>query len=173
MKKDRPVYSGRTPSVPFEQICKLVKEQGVFFPPIDGHELFGFTSGLFHKLVMNAPGIDNCRDYQRRYFRTTFIFTDKWPGLGNYSPLGPPPDLVVPEELRPHSPLLPVVNFPELRIDFGPLWRRESTYLLLLGPVIEPIGEPRKMIDYFVEMAELRRQQKKESEPRPSPEKED
>jgi hypothetical protein len=122
---------------------------------------------------MDAPGIENCHNYQRRYFRTLFRFTNEWPKLGDYSALGPLPDLGVPDADEPLSSVRPVMGPPALRINFEPLWRRESTYLLLHGPVIEPFGQPRRMIEYFVEMAGLRRQMEKESEPPPSPEKED
>jgi hypothetical protein len=116
-------FSGRTPSAAFEGIrAAIMHKQKEYFPPIDGHEVFGFTSALFHRLIMEEPGMAEIPGYQRRFFRTLFRFSSEWPKLGEYT-----------AQVRPFEP-----DFPGMRVE--PV--EEGPPLVLnLGPLFVPEGD--------------------------------
>jgi hypothetical protein len=117
-KIGHPIFSGPHPSSPFEQIRREVqKRKGwPYFPPIDGHEMFGFTTAFVHKLLMELAGMEHCHLYQRRFFRSIFKFTNEWPKLGVFQPV-PEQTPKVDRESKLHSTgVLPplVLNFAQL-----------------------------------------------------------
>jgi hypothetical protein len=78
---------GRTPSEPFEEIrTKIARKTHKWLPPIDGHEMFGFTSAFVHRLIMEMRGFELCPGYTRRFFRSNFAFVSDWPTIGQFEP---------------------------------------------------------------------------------------
>jgi hypothetical protein len=87
MRGDAWKYAGETPSAPFEELrARIMRKTKRFVPPIDGHEMFGFTSAFVHRLLMDAPGFELCPGYQRRFFRSTLTFVNEWPTIGHFEP---------------------------------------------------------------------------------------
>jgi hypothetical protein len=80
-------YVGRTPSEPFEELRdKITRKTHMWLPPIDGHEMFGFTSAFVHRLIMEMRGFELCPRYTRRFFRSNFAFVSDWPTIGQFEP---------------------------------------------------------------------------------------
>ena len=78
-------FSGFTPDEPYEEVRKKIMELSeMFIPPFDGHEMLGLTSALFHKIVSEMPGFDQCDQYVRRHFRSMFRFVSQWPTIGQF-----------------------------------------------------------------------------------------
>ena len=46
--------------------------------------MFGFKSCKFHRLLIEMPNIENCVNYQRRFFRSPMIISHEWPILGQF-----------------------------------------------------------------------------------------
>ena len=82
-------FAGRTPDEPFADLrAKLAKKTHKFIPPIDGHEMFGFTTSLFHRIIVEMPGFEYCEQYIKRSFRTPVTLTSDWPIIGKFEGTG-------------------------------------------------------------------------------------
>lgn len=78
-------FEGNTPDEPFEQLrSQAIKKLKKFIPPFNGHEMYGLTSAIFHRLLINMPGIEHCPNYVRRFFCTNFQFINQWPVIGQF-----------------------------------------------------------------------------------------
>lgn len=78
-------FEGKSPDDAFEAFrVKMAKRLGKFVPPFDGHEMFGLQSALVHRILIDMPGIENCENYQRRFFKSCFPLVSKWPIIGQF-----------------------------------------------------------------------------------------
>jgi hypothetical protein len=77
-------FIGPTPNAPFEELRGILAKKRKIVPPIDGHEMFGFTTAFVHRLLMEMPGFELCLSYNRRFFRSNFAFVSEWPTIGRF-----------------------------------------------------------------------------------------
>ena len=77
-------FEGDDPNIVFEKVRqKLISvSNGIWIPPFDGYEMFGFESAKFHQVLSNIPGTEDCTEYQKRFFRTTLNIVHDYPVLG-------------------------------------------------------------------------------------------
>jgi hypothetical protein len=147
-------FSGATPDEPFAEVrARIMKRTGRYFPEFDGHEMFGLTSALFHRIVMELPGFEACVDYHKRFFRGAFQFVSKWPVIGQYTK--------EPEK----QPIPHIVKFkykkkvfgdllPPLVVDFSPLLAEPSGLVIdVMGPGSE-LGDMARHYQKWGEQAE-------------------
>lgn len=62
-----------------------------------GAEIFGLTTAFVNKIFTYLPRFEECSKYKKRFFSTSFFFTQKWPIIGTFERI---PDPVVLEGLK-------------------------------------------------------------------------
>jgi hypothetical protein len=136
LKGDGTRYVGTTPGMPFEELrAKLMKKTRKWLPPIDGHEMFGFTSAFVHRLLIEMKGFERCLGYRRRFFRSNIGFVNEWPTIGQFEANPEKLAQVIPTTLGTTKTKLKKKAFkdslPPLILNFAPLFAGEERNLVL------------------------------------------
>ena len=124
-------FGGFTPDEPYEEVRKKIAEiSGKFIPPFDGHEMLGLTTALFHKIVSEMPGLDQCTNYIPRHFRSTFRFISQWPIIGQFEKEPEKLQIVQTTKFKFTKKMFGDM-LPPLVLDFKSLFTRESEPLVV------------------------------------------
>lgn len=115
-----------SPDLVFEKVRqKIIKRNRMWIPPIDGHEMFGLKSRAFHQLLLDLPNIEQCDQYQKRFFYSPLLILHDWPVLGRFDKKMPAfYGSVTPSGEQSSKAMISNPRSPSIRKkDFGPLIR--------------------------------------------------